>query len=297
MLLKLTRNSTNCGLKYYPPIADLKDAMGNLQLKDEAESVLQRQAAEDLNAFGMRPAPRDANEFGLQHPDLQGQTANRGIERTDTRNAVLDSENLQRLDEAEDDLKMSLPTENALPIIDWHSGPTPMDAWLNQSAIRMDGGIVKEIDDEQLQSMEHLGQEERDIEILRKVHLAAEPAAPEVGRLEDEVYDGLDESAKPFLRKILDKFPLIQPFLARRLAESSMSRDIRLRQSRDEAERKRRSSSMPWKPAPLGHRSADEDDYDRRDQTTFLDGTIRISPVESPLPISYRQKWERERER
>jgi hypothetical protein len=271
--------------------------MGNLQLKDEAESVLQRQAAEDLNAFGMRPAPRDATELGLQHPESQVKTANRGIERTDTRNAALDSENLQRFDETEDDLKTCLPTENTLPIIDWHSGRTPMDAWLNQSAIRMDSGIVQEIDDEQLQGMDHLEQEERDIEILRKVHLAAEPAAIDVGRLEDEVYEGLDESAKPFLRKILDKFPLIQPFLARRLAESSMSRDIRLRQSRDEAERKRRSSSTQLKLASLGLQSADKDDYERRDQIMFLDGTIRISPVEGPFTISFRQKWERERER
>ena len=117
-----------------------------------------------------------------------------------------------------------------------------MDAWLNQSAIRMETGIVQEINDDQLQELKILEQEKRDIELLRKVHLAAEPAAPDIGRLEDDAYDGLDESAKPFLRKILDKFPLIKPFLARRLAESSLSRDRRLRECRDDAERKRLAS-------------------------------------------------------
>lgn len=239
---RLTSNSTNCGLKYYPPTAELKDAMGNLQVKDEAESVLQRQAAEDLNAFGMRPAPRDAVGLELHHVEMQDQPVKGGVEPSDAANAILDPNNLQRLDELEDGLDSRFPPVDALPIIDWHSGPTPMDAWLNQSAIRMETGIVQEIDDDQLQESKILEQEKRDIELLRKVHLAAEPAGPDIGRLEDDAYDGLEESAKPFLRKILDKFPLIKPFLARRLAESSLSRDRRLRESRDEAECKRQAS-------------------------------------------------------
>ena len=105
--------------------------------------------------------------------------------------------------------------------------------------MRMDNGVVLETSDEKLQATENLEQERRDIETLRKVHLSAEPAVPEI----DEAYEDLDESAKPFLRKILDKFPLIQPFLARRLAESSLSRDSRLRKSREEAESKRRLAS------------------------------------------------------
>jgi hypothetical protein len=165
---------------------------------------------------------------------LQGQSANRGIESPDATNAMLDSENLQLLDEADDDLEPSVPTKDGLPIIDWHSGPTLMDAWLSQSAIPMDSGIVQEINDEQLQDKEALEQERQDIEVLRKVYLSAEPEAPDIGRLENKIYDGLDEIAKPFLRKILDKFPLIQPFLARRLAESSLARDVRLRKSRDD---------------------------------------------------------------
>jgi hypothetical protein len=239
---RLTSNSTNCGLKYYPPTVELRDAMGNLQVKDEAESVLQRQAAEDLNAFGMRPAPRDAVSLELHHIERPDQPVKGGMEPSNAANAMLDSDNLQRLDELEDGLDNRFPMADALPIIDWHSGPTPMDAWLNQSAIRMETGIVQEINDDQLQELKILEQEKRDIELLRKVHLAAEPAAPDIGRLEDDAYDGLDESAKPFLRKILDKFPLIKPFLARRLAESSLSRDRRLRECRDDAERKRLAS-------------------------------------------------------
>jgi hypothetical protein len=216
--------------------------MGNLQVKDEAESVLQRQAAEDLNAFGMRPAPRDAVSLELHHIERPDQPVKGGMEPSNAANAMLDSDNLQRLDELEDGLDNRFPMADALPIIDWHSGPTPMDAWLNQSAIRMETGIVQEINDDQLQELKILEQEKRDIELLRKVHLAAEPAAPDIGRLEDDAYDGLDESAKPFLRKILDKFPSIKPFLARRLAESSLSRDRRLRECRDDAERKRLAS-------------------------------------------------------
>lgn len=108
----------------------------------------------------------------------------------------------------------------------------------------MDSGVVLETSDEKLQAKENLEQEPRDIEILRKVHSSAEPVAPEIGRLEDKAYEGLDEGAKPFLRKILEKFPLIQPFLARRLAESSLSRDSRLRKSREDAESKRRLASQ-----------------------------------------------------
>ena len=292
----LTRDSTKCGLKYYPPTTDLKDAMGNLQLKDEAESVLQRQAVEDLNAFGMRPAPRDATELGPVHPDSPSQTPKRGIDHPDTTGVLLDSENLKRLDEAEDEVKTSFPASGALSIIDWHSGPTPIESWLNQSAIRMDSGILHEVGDEKLQEKEILDQEQRDIEILRKVHLSAEPATPDTGLLEGDGYEGLDEVAKPFLRKILDKFPLIQPFLARRLAESSLSRDTRLRKSRDEAERKRQLDSRPRKGRPSEDQRVDEDDYDRGDRIAFLDGTIRVRPEKASSPSS-RQRGERERER
>ena len=107
----------------------------------------------------------------------------------------------------------------------------------------MGSGVVLETSDEKLQATENLEQERRDIEILREVHSLAEPAVPEIGQPEDEAYEGLDKSAKPFLRKILDKFPLIQPFLARRFAESSLSRDSRLRKSREEAKSKRRLAS------------------------------------------------------
>src|ERR1700735_3125138 len=122
-------------------MAELKDAVGNLRIKDEAESVLQRQAAEDLNGFGKRPAPKDAVGFGLPQIELQDQPVEGGIEPPDAANAVLDSDHLQRLDEAQDGLASRLLMVDALPVIDWHSGPTPMDAWLNQSAIRMEAGI------------------------------------------------------------------------------------------------------------------------------------------------------------
>ena len=270
---------SNCGLKYFPPTTELKDAMGNLLLTDEAETVLQRQAIEDLNAFGMRAAPSDAKELGSMYTDSLSQNTDRRQtgqsgqdssprrmcspqpreinEHSDLSKSVLDSDNLRRLDYLENDLGRSVPKEDTLPIIDWHSGPTPMDAWLNQSAIRMDGGFVQEIDDEKLQEAEKLEQEQRDIEVLRKVHLAADVAEPDTGRLEDDVYDGLDETARPFLRKILDKFPFIQPFLARRLAESNLSRDRRLRKSREDAEgRKQMAPPKSAPPHPPGSTSS-----------------------------------------
>src|SRR2546421_11081534 len=92
----LTWDSTNCGLKYYPPITDLKDSMGNLQVKDEGEAVLERQAVEDLNAFGRRPAPIDAKELG-PNSGFEGQTAIGDVELPDTSGAGLNSENLKRL--------------------------------------------------------------------------------------------------------------------------------------------------------------------------------------------------------
>ena len=271
----------SCGLRYFPPTTELKDAKGNLLLTDEPEAVLQRQAVEDLNTFGMRARPCDANELGSIHQDSLSEATNRKgavnggqeslfgrlsspqtrevKEHSDPPIPALDSDNLRCLDDMETDLGTSVPNRDTLPIIDWHSGPTPMDAWLNQSAIRMDGGFVQQIGDEKLQEAEKLEQEQRDIEVLRKVHLAADLAEPDAGRLEDDVYNDLDEFARPFLRKILDKYPLIQPFLARRLAESNLSRDTRLRKSREDAELRKRLFSSPKKQDPDGHEVVGED--------------------------------------
>ena len=106
----------------------------------------------------------------------------------------------------------------ALPAMDWKSGPSAMMAWLNSSALPSTGGVYPpSIEETQVRDDDEVDEEE-DLEILRRVCMARSmPAARHY--LDAPEYSGMEGPAIIYLRKILDMFPKLPPFMARRLAQ------------------------------------------------------------------------------
>jgi hypothetical protein len=76
-------------------------------------------------------------------------------------------------------------------------------------------------------------QEQQDLEYLRKVHILCGEKALHSDILKEFDSELLESPAWPHYRKIIDKFPNVPAFLAQRLADSNVSRDDRLRKSRE----------------------------------------------------------------
>lgn len=119
-----------------------------------------------------------------------------------------------------------------LPGIDWKSGPSPMMAWLNSSAIPSPGDHAPPaIEETQVQDDGFAIDEEDDLEILRRVCIArSTPAARHY--LDAPEYAGMEGQAIIYLRKILDLFPIVPPVIARRLAERNWAWMQRLAMTR-----------------------------------------------------------------
>ena len=104
-----------------------------------------------------------------------------------------------------------------LPTMDWKSGPSAMMAWLNSSALPSTGDHPPSIEETQVRDDDEVDEEE-DLETLRRVCIARSmPAARHY--LDAPEYSGMEGPAIIYLRKILDMFPKLPPFMARRLAQ------------------------------------------------------------------------------
>jgi len=251
----LTVISPECGLNYYTSSTDLEDGFERVTVLEEDDEVAQRQAKEDLLLHGRRPKPHDPEELyaSTSDPmelDTPVQTRKRNaselqgseIEHPSKSRKEGDSERQSAI-QTSDWGEQASPNNN-VTAIDWNSGKSPLDAWLNQSAVPSailplePGSEEKESRDR-----EATAREMKEIEFFRKVHISASDRV----RHEKEAMDlkgasDIDFGAQIYYRNTVDRYPLIQPYLARRLAEANLHRAERLRCQRSQAEQKKRMS-------------------------------------------------------
>lgn len=218
MVAKPNYNSGTCLLKFLPTSTGLEDLLSRTNVSEE--EVARQQVEEDLRLYGSRPQPSDAVDL-----DEAVQIAALPPKRNASEfQAAVDRP--AKVRKKEESKAFNYGTVTA---IDWNSGASPLDAWLNQSAVP--STVVPQGPD---QGDESFAQEAEEIKVFRHVHLTIKPESKNGGSVVDEV-NGLDLAAQIYYRNIRDRYPLLPVYLARRLGQANHERSESLRSKRFES--------------------------------------------------------------
>ena len=219
-------SSELCNLKFYAEVGELEDTFGHITVQDSEEQVAQKQVEEDLRIYGTRHEPSDAVDLGEDEklsklpPKRSASEFEAGIDRP-----------------AKARKKSECRTFNYenVTAMDWNAGESPMMAWVNQSAVPAAIPIdTSKTDPSVSKDEELLEQEKQEIEIFKNVHVtdALVPAHSAKFAAGHECRLDLDLGAQIYYRNIVDRYPLLPPYLARRLAIANHNRAERLHSSR-----------------------------------------------------------------
>lgn len=116
----------------------------------------------------------------------------------------------------------------AITAIDWNGGASPLDAWLNQSAIP--SSTIPESHPPNDDDQNSISREVEEIDVFRSVHIAMAPV-PGNEQAVDE-FEALELGAQIYYRNIRDRYVLLPKWLAHRLAQANHQRSERLRYER-----------------------------------------------------------------
>ncbi|KAL9117662.1 MAG: hypothetical protein Q9187_005799 [Circinaria calcarea] len=203
---KLNGSSEICYLKFSPTSKELEDVFSPVIVSEE--DVALHQVEEDLRLYGSRPEPPDAVEI-----DESTQLANLPPKR----NASEFEAAVDRPAKVRKGGESKAFNYAAVTAMDWNSGASPLDAWLNQSAIPSTAVALQPSDPDNSEK-ELVDREVKEIKVFRNVHVAMAPSPKE-----DET--DLDD----YYRDIRDRYPLLSTTRALRLAEANYRRFQRLR--------------------------------------------------------------------
>ncbi len=216
--------SKKCNLKFYPNSYDAGDSSSRLE---EEEEVARRQNEEDLRLYGSRPEPMDALEADVdtELPELPTRDST-----TDFKTTFHEVKQVDRTESSSDN-KTSI-------YIDEKAEVSPLSAWLTHSALPSVGPERSHpLDRSAGSGVDPVEEEVREIERFRYVHLASGPVVDDHTADTAKAEDALDLELRSqiYLRNIVDRYPLLPTYLARRLAEANSSRYERLSHQRVEA--------------------------------------------------------------
>ena len=242
-------SSTECGLNFSSTPLNLEDTFQQITVTEEDGVVAKQQAEEDLRLYGSRPFPQDFDE--TQESTLLEIPAHT-LKRT---TSEYEADGSNRPAKIHKDGRSSIYTSfdghqgasmhAKVTAMDWNSGNTPLDAWLNVSAVPSITPISLKVEGSTPQETEVASQEVDEIEVFRNIHipLASGPCGKKDPLLPRLVGD-LDYGTKIHYRNIMDKYPSLPVHLARRLAEANLKRAERLwscrRDKKSDNERKRK---------------------------------------------------------
>ena len=223
----LTRHSTTCHLNFYSNPNDLDDASRRMNIS--GDDIARQQIDEDLRLYGIRPEPPDAVEVdeSIQLASLPPK-----------RNASEFAAAVDSLAKAGEKLRVRVSktkefNNEFLSVMDWNSGASPLDAWLNQSAVPFTTTALKQ--QERVKSeTDILAQEIAEMKFFRNVHMTTAPS-PEPNDPPLDRVEALDFGAQIYCRNIMDRYPAIPIYLARRLAQANHDRAERLRNKKRES--------------------------------------------------------------
>ena len=217
--------SKKCNLKFYPISNDFEQSSSRLR---EENIVARRQYEEDLRLYGSRFEPMDDIEV-----DVQTELA-----ILPTKDFVTDLETTFDATEKVHKIETNPENEEASTYTDTNAGATPLSAWLTQSALPSVMPMRSHpLDQNPGTEVDLVKEEIREIEVFPNVHLASDP---EIGvhttdSTKPEDVSDLKLSSQIYYRNIVDRYPLLPTYLARRLAEANSNRADKLSRQRVEA--------------------------------------------------------------
>lgn len=268
--------SKKCNLKFYPKPDEPEDSSYEV---DEEEEVARRQNEEDLRLYGSRPEPMDALEVNTD-PELLSLPSKDNT--MDFMAAFDETENLRRTENVSDNEKTSICSDERAKV-------SPLSAWLTKSALPSATRAWSHPLDETVgTNVDSLKEEIREVENFRSVHLASDPLT-DAHATETTDTLGLELPSQIYYRNIVDRYPLLPTYLARRLAEANSNRAERLFQQRagavakakdkteaSELDKTRRTLERPG-PGPVYKLSPRKDTRKKRAREPFVRSATQAS--------------------
>ncbi|MCJ1456069.1 hypothetical protein MMC28_006426 [Mycoblastus sanguinarius] len=207
-----------CYLKFFPDTNSLEHLFSRVNVSEE--EITRQQVEEDLQLYGRRLQPSDTSDV-----DDAKRLANLPPKRkaSESEAAGIPSSKVRKKGEDQ-----SYDCQ-AVTTIDWNNGASPLDAWLNQSAVPSTGAIPGH-HASNCSAEDQIAQELEEIKVFRNVHIGTERRSlgPKVDP-KDEPLASMELGAQIYYRNILDRYPLLPVYLARRLAQANHERAERLR--------------------------------------------------------------------
>ena len=210
---------------------DLVGPFTRITVPEEDQDVEKRQAAKDLRLYGSRMEPPESIEVD-ERMKLAGLPPKRSASEFSA--AVGRPAKVRK---KSNNITFSYDTVTA---IDWNCGTSPLDAWLNQSALH---SVVpaSELDSQSIidRSDELAVIEKEQIQSFRRIHIGScpEPAVSATRAYRSQMPKDLqscDARTQIYYRNIVDQYPALPHYVAIRLAEANCSRAERLQRVRNE---------------------------------------------------------------
>lgn len=192
-----------------------------MTILEDDENVQAKQTEEDLRLYGSRIEPPEVGDFdkGTKLGNLSSKRSASEFETLLSRPAKV-----SRNEESGD------ISRQAVTAVDWNSGASPLDAWLNQSAVP--SAVPQQPQQQQFCNGDSTARELEEIKVFRNIHIAdiSLPLQHEtVSDLPDEILR-LGLQAQIYYRNILDRYPQLPTYLIHRLAVANHRRAELLRQ-------------------------------------------------------------------
>ena len=201
------------------------DTFGRITVLEEDDAIAKKQAEEDIQLYGSRPEPPEAIEL-----DEAAHLSNLPPKRnaSEFKAAVGSPARIHKVGESR------AYNYQSVTALDWHSGASPLESWLNQSALPSVAPLLRlQPQPYELRQEDPITREIEEIKVFRNVHMAVtpEPTGYESDPVTHEIAD-LELDAQIYYRNIKDRYPLLPLYLVRRFAQANHDRAERLRVKR-----------------------------------------------------------------
>lgn len=213
--------SKTCSLEFFQIENGLEGPFRRLAMLPEEEEIFKKQLTEDILLYGNRSDPSDAVEVD-EHTQLASLPPKRSAAELDA--AVNRPAEIRRKRESREfDFRK-------VTAMDWNSGATLLEAWLNQSAVPSVIHLPETQDNQYESPSGNLAKEREEVQVFRTVHIEATEEPESNGTARDPPIDHttLEPRTQIYLRNVLDRYPLLPSYLALRLAKANCTRAQRL---------------------------------------------------------------------